>query len=178
MVAGIVLGMKYLHSRTIIHRDLKPGNLLLDQEYRIRICDFGNSKIEACGTRMTTNIAFTNAYVAPEVLLGKDVTRLADVFAFGLILFEMVVGKRAFPKTVSVPQMLVTYSQGIQLEIPSDVRPCVADLMRMCWSVDPASRPTFRDVFLYLKDIEFALFEDVDTAAVMAFISEVENSEY
>jgi serine/threonine protein kinase len=177
IIVGLVLGMKYLHSRNIIHRDLKPGNLLLDEKHRIRICDFGISKIQSCGTTRT-DVAFTIAYVAPEVLFGGTATTKADVFSFGLIIYEMLVGKSAFPRTSTIVDMNAVHHNGVRPEIPSHVGTWITGLIEACWSVDPDDRPTFREIYLRLEEIGFALFEDVDSQAVRMFISDVEDFEY
>jgi serine/threonine protein kinase len=177
MIAGLVLGMRYVHVRDIIHRDLKPANIVLDERYRIRICDFGNSKVEDFGAT-TTNVAATLAYAAPEMILhAQNGTKKADIFAFGLILYEMLTGKRVFDAGLKI---FALHNEGYRPEIPRDVPIRVAQLIKECWSADPSERPTFHDIYVRLDAMGFALFDDMDGDAVRIirkFVEEVETLE-
>jgi serine/threonine protein kinase len=177
MIAGLVLGMKYVHARNVKHRDLKPGNLLLNEQYRILICDFGNSKLEECGTTTTTRKAYTPLYSAPETVLDDQTTRESDVFSFGLIFYEMIVGQTVFPKDTTTRNIVGLHVKQYRPEIPDDVRPPIAELIKECWAMQPSDRPSFDDVYRRLKSIGFAVWEDVDSAAIDAFIGEVESQE-
>jgi serine/threonine protein kinase len=177
MIVGLVLGMRYLHGRGIIHRDLKPANLLLDGQYRILICDFGNAKFESCGT-ISSGVNCTVAYAAPEVLFDDPITRKVDVFSFGLILYEILVGDSVFPKTVTGMKRVVSMqAQDKRPEIPSNIESRVRDLIERCWSPDPSDRLTFREIFMRLDRMGFALFNDVDVEAVRRAVEDMETLE-
>ena len=79
----------------MIHRDLKPANVMLDGAGRVRIMDFG---LAAVG-HVEDVRAGTPAYMAPEQLLGREVTTRSDIFALGLVIYELFTGKRAFTAT-------------------------------------------------------------------------------
>ena len=86
----------YAHRNLIVHRDLKPANILVDGERRVRLLDFGIAKLlddEAAATR-TAAAPLTPAYAAPEQLRGGAVTTATDVYALGLLLFELLAGCR------------------------------------------------------------------------------------
>jgi serine/threonine protein kinase/tetratricopeptide (TPR) repeat protein len=100
---GIAAGLDAAHQQGIVHRDLKPGNVILTGltgGSRPVITDFGLAKLAeqtgGPGTQ-TGTIAGSPDYMAPEQFLGETVTRAADVFAFGLIVYEMVAGTRPYP---------------------------------------------------------------------------------
>jgi serine/threonine protein kinase len=175
MMIGVVLGMKYLHSRNIIHRDLKPGNLLIDENGQIRIADFGTAKLEDCGT--TTDVIGTLAYMAPEALDGSGPTKKFDVFAFGLIIYEILVGESVFPKTGSALQIAGMHVKGIRPDIPKGIHGSVGKLIQQCWSNNPEDRPTFDKIFDKLERDWFPFFKDVDHAACEAFIASVRSEE-
>jgi serine/threonine protein kinase len=176
IVVGIVLGMKYLHSKDIIHGNLKPSKLLIDAEYRVRICDFGSSRIESCGI-VTVNAFGTPIYIAPETLEGEDFTKKVDVFAFGLILYELFVGESVFPLDAAPGRIVRLHIDNFRPEIPSHVSDVVRRVIELCWSKDAESRPSFDEIFDVFKEESFAFYDDVSPSVMMDFISEVEGIE-
>src|SRR5262245_33947136 len=97
----IVAGLVAAHEAGIVHRDLKPANILLDEEDRALITDFGiaRSMTGAGGATMTGMIVGTLEYMAPEQGRGAAVDHRADIYAFGLILMDMLVGRRSMGHT-------------------------------------------------------------------------------
>ena len=92
---GIGTGLAFAHSRGIIHADLKPSNILLDQNDRAKICDFGIARTPAEDSDSPQLFA-TALYVAPERVEGRPATVASDVYGLGLVLYEMLVGKPPF----------------------------------------------------------------------------------
>ena len=86
----ICAGLAAAHERDVIHRDLKPANVMLDGTGKVRITDFG-----LAGTSGEAIRAGTPAYMAPEQLAGNDVTARSDIYALGLVLYEIFTGQRA-----------------------------------------------------------------------------------
>ena len=102
ILVGVSRGMKYLHDRNIIHRDLKPGNILLDNNYRPHISDFGLSKIFETGHSYSqSQIVGTLPYMAPELFRGEKYNRKADVYSFGILMYEVVTDMAAYPELES-----------------------------------------------------------------------------
>ncbi|GJW90909.1 G-type lectin S-receptor-like serine/threonine-protein kinase [Tanacetum coccineum] len=95
---GIARGLVYLHEKCrdcIIHCDIKPENILLDADFHPKIADFGLAKLVGRDfSRVLTTMRGTRGYLAPEWLSGVAITAKADVFSFGMMLFELVTGKR------------------------------------------------------------------------------------
>src|SRR5438552_1902406 len=91
----ICAGLAAAHERGVIHRDLKPGNVMLDGAGKIRITDFGLAGIAATIQGAEVR-AGTPAYMAPEQLAGREVSARSDIYSLGLLLYEILTGKRAF----------------------------------------------------------------------------------
>ncbi|OQR90836.1 cAMP-dependent protein kinase catalytic subunit [Achlya hypogyna] len=89
----VILALEYLHDRMIIYRDLKPENLLIDEEGYIKVVDFGFAKV--CQDR-TYTLCGTPEYLAPELVLGKGHNKGVDYWAYGVLIYEMVVGSSPF----------------------------------------------------------------------------------
>src|SRR6476469_5573782 len=88
----ICAGLAAAHERGVLHRDLKPANVMLDGAGRVRIMDFS---LAAAG-EVTDIRAGTPAYMAPEQLAGQEVSARSDIYALGLVLYEIFTGRRAF----------------------------------------------------------------------------------
>lgn len=99
IVEQIASGLMLAHSEGIVHRDIKPGNILLDQENNAYLSDFGIAKIltetEEHDLRSQL-LQGTPTYISPEQVTGDDITPQADIYALGLVIFEMLTGRKAF----------------------------------------------------------------------------------
>eukprot|EP01092_Planopodium_desertum_P013001 TRINITY_DN6173_c0_g2_i3.p1 TRINITY_DN6173_c0_g2~~TRINITY_DN6173_c0_g2_i3.p1 ORF type:complete len:346 (-),score=25.79 TRINITY_DN6173_c0_g2_i3:111-1061(-) len=139
---------------TIVHRDLKSLNLLVDENFTIKVCDFGLSRFATGAANLSTlgKLRGTYAYSAPEVYFGEPFTVKADVFSVGIILWEMVyrvmVGKYAMPYS-EYPRLVFDFQIIIQVAkhklrptIPAGCPEILADLIRSCWDQEPKKRPT------------------------------------
>jgi hypothetical protein len=98
IAVGVARGLAYLHDKCrerIIHCDIKPENILLDESLGAKLADIGMAKLVGRGfSRVLTTVRGTPGYLAPEWLAGAPVTVKADVYSFGLVLFELVSGRR------------------------------------------------------------------------------------
>ncbi|MGC2673155.1 MAG: serine/threonine-protein kinase [Candidatus Acidiferrum sp.] len=138
----ICAGLAAAHERGVIHRDLKPANVMLDGAGKIRITDFGLAGI-AASIQGADIRAGTPAYMAPEQLAGKEVTARSDIYSLGLILYEILTGKRAF-EAATLPELIKLREQGT-LTNPStlvrDLDPLIERVILRCLESDPAKRP-------------------------------------
>jgi len=138
----ICAGLSAAHGRGVIHRDLKPANLMLDSSGRIRITDFGLASI-AASIEASDVRAGTPAYMAPEQLEGKEVTVKSDLYSLGLVLYEILTGKRAFNAT-TLPELIRQRESSVPANpsaIVRDLDPLIERVILRCLEKEPAQRP-------------------------------------
>ena len=149
-------GLEYAHERGIVHRDLKPANVKVRPDETVKILDFGLAKAleesPASGTINTSPtltaaatregiILGTAAYMAPEQARGKPVDKRADVWAFGVVLYEMLTGRQAFGgETVSDTLAAVITKEPDWEALPPSTPPRIGQLLRRCLTKDPKQR--------------------------------------
>jgi len=138
----ICLGLAAAHDAGMLHRDLKPANIMIDGRGRVRITDFGLAGLADELARDGSN-AGTPAYMAPEQLAGGRVSVRSDVYALGLVLYEIFTGKRAFPATsiTELKQMHESASLTTPSDLVRDLDPAVERVVLHCLERDPEQRP-------------------------------------
>jgi len=138
----ICAGLAAAHERGVIHRDLKPANVMLDGAGKVRITDFGLASL-AAGIKGADARAGTPAYMAPEQLAGREVTAKSDIYSLGLILYEILTGKRAFEAS-TIPELTKLRESG-RITNPSalvrDLDPLIERVILRCLEKDPEKRP-------------------------------------
>jgi tRNA A-37 threonylcarbamoyl transferase component Bud32 len=142
LVAQIASALDHLHARGIVHRDVKPGNALVTEDGRVKITDFGIARSEDPSQTLDTEVYGTPYYMAPEQIQGQPVDGRSDVFSLGVVLYEMLTGKRPFPgSTVAQVTHRIVYGDPEEAEV--DGRPLPAALqqvLRGALARDPADR--------------------------------------
>ena len=136
-------GLQAAHDRGVIHRDLKPQNIMMNKRGQVVIMDFGLAAIadQLTGAEVHNG---TPAYMAPEQLKGAEVTARSDIYALGLVLYEIFTGKRPFDGQ-SVKQLLEQQESGHLPNMTSgtaEVDRAVEKAIRRCLEPDPAKRPS------------------------------------
>jgi hypothetical protein len=136
----ICAGLAAAHERGVVHRDLKPGNVMIDGRGRARIADFGLAGVLGAGDGLR---AGTPAYMAPEQLRGGETGVASDLYALGLVLYELYTGKRAF-KGETLAE--IARSRDTAPPSPSSLveglNPAVERVIQRCLESDPRMRPT------------------------------------
>ncbi len=138
----ICAGVAAAHGKGVIHRDLKPQNIMMDKRGEIVIMDFGLAAIaDQLSGREARN--GTPAYMAPEQLKGSEVTAKSDIYAVGLVLYELFTGRRAYEGN-TLQKLLEQQESGhltSMSSIATDIDPAVEKVIRRCLNADPAKRP-------------------------------------
>jgi len=139
--------MAYLHSKKILHLDLKPLNILVTQEYHIKVSDFGFSK-QLLSNAMTHNAkGETPIFSAPEIFLPKvQKSYSTDIYSFGMVLFQLfTLTKPPFDlgNQLTPFELAISVSMGNRPPFPSNIQlpKCAIELIEKCWSHKPEKRP-------------------------------------
>ena len=149
-------GLEAAHEKGVIHRDLKPANIKVTPEGQVKILDFGLAKAleaEIPDSSLSQSPTLTNAatqagvilgtaaYMSPEQARGKPTDRRADIWAIGVVLFEMLSGKRAFEgEDISMVLAHVLSQEPNWEKLPADLSPRLGDLLERCLRKDPTLR--------------------------------------
>jgi len=138
-------GMRYVHGSNKIHRDMKSLNLLVDERNSVKVADFGESR--NMNFEMTQGTG-TYTWMAPEVLTSKNYTAKADVFSFGIILWELLTEK--FPE-----RSMQDVERGTIPDVPPEYAhkyPEFVLVIKMCCRHDPNKRPSFNTIVHHLQN--------------------------
>jgi serine/threonine protein kinase len=136
--------LDHIHSKKIIHRDVKPENVHIDRSGKVKMMDFGIAKPEGVALTRAGFTLGTPYYMAPEQVLGRTVTPETDVYAFGLVVFELLTGQRAIEggKVDQIFEQILYKHVDLQplrdLRVPSQL----IELVERCISKQPAQRPS------------------------------------
>jgi serine/threonine protein kinase len=172
VICGIVLGMRYMHSHGFHHRDLKPGNLLLSENWRVLIADFGNG-VDEYADATSSVCGGTVCYAAPEMFEEGQQTKKVDVCSFGIILYEILVGRPLFCYGTSPFDVLRWWRQEMIPDIHDGVLPEMRDLILRCMSRNPDKRPSFDEILHTLEDDQFHVVSGADIEEVTAYVQGV-----
>jgi serine/threonine-protein kinase len=135
-------GLAAAHEKGVLHRDLKPGNIMLDGRGEVRITDFGLAAIAGSVSGAEARQG-TPAYMAPEQLAGREASVRSDIWALGLVLYEMLTGKRAFEarSVVELERMQQETAPASLTAVVRDVDPATERAILRCLAPDPKHRP-------------------------------------
>ena len=150
-------GMAYLHAKGLLHRDLKSANLLVDEAFRVKVGDFGLAR--RVGTLAVavplTGQCGTFQYMAPEVLACAPYNKSADVYSFGVLLWELLEEQLPYAGLQPAQVVVAVMQQHVRPELDPNWSPELQALLRECWHPDAARRPTFAALVERLPPIPF-----------------------
>lgn len=189
IAVGAAKGLAFLHGedQPVIYRDFKTSNILLDSDYTAKLSDFGLAKDgpEGDDTHVSTRVMGTHGYAAPEYVMTGHLTTMNDIYSFGVVLLELMTGKRAVDKSrPSREQNLVEWARPLlkdsrnlnrimdsrlEGQFSTEGAKKVAELAYHCLSHSPKCRPTMNNV---VKILELALeFNNIPVGSFMCIVS-------
>ncbi|CAB1105815.1 unnamed protein product [Ectocarpus sp. CCAP 1310/34] len=140
----VARGMTFLHDKGILHRDLKSANVLMFTNGRLKICDFGLSKVKTyLSSRPTRGAVGTTQWMSPEEMNESPANELTDVYSFGVLCFEVVTRTEPFKGRIPAHVIRAVLYENERPQIPegASAAPEVVPLMEQCWRQDPVERP-------------------------------------
>ena len=156
LMATVARAVHYAHERGVLHRDLKPSNILLDQDGSPHLTDFGIAKLmdEETALTQTAELLGTPSYMAPEQAAGKPISRSADIYSLGAILYELLTGRPPFEgrRPVEILRRVMEQEPTHPSLINASVDRDLAIICLKCLDKDPARR--YRSALEFAEDLE------------------------
>ena len=148
-IIQLIRALQYLHSHRVIHRDLKLGNLFLNDKMELKVGDFGlATKLDFEGERKKT-VCGTPNYIAPEVLYGTGHSYEVDIWAIGVIIYTLLIGKPPF----ETREVKTTYTKikkaDFSFPITSKISVAAKNIIKKILVLDPKKRPSLNELLSY-----------------------------
>ncbi|XP_018569840.1 tyrosine-protein kinase Abl isoform X4 [Anoplophora glabripennis] len=161
----IASGMSYLESRCFIHRDLAARNCLVGENHLVKVADFGLARLMRDDTYTAhAGAKFPIKWTAPEGLAYNKFSTKSDVWAFGILLWEIATyGMSPYPG-VDLTDVYHMLEKGYRMECPPGCPPKIYELMRQCWQWNANDRPMFKEIHHALENMfqESSITEEVE----------------
>ncbi len=148
------MSLQYLHKKKILHCDLKSQNILLNDDWTVKICDFGLARYKEKFQKDNHGKIGTPHWMAPEILRGEKYEEAADVYSFGVILWEMLTGDIPYMgRSISQITGIVGYHKE-KLHVPERCNKHLRKIVNNCMLYEPQRRPNFDHILAYIERIE------------------------
>jgi serine/threonine protein kinase len=154
ILESTIYKLEIVHNVNIIHRDYYSGNILISNDFSSTLCDLGISKSSMGNDEEIYGII---PYVAPEILKRQNYTIASDIYGFGMIMWELMTGRRPFWNQDHDVDLIIKVCDGLRPPIVTNAPEGYIDLMQSCWNSDPNKRPTateLREKIVIMKNNE------------------------
>jgi len=155
LVKGMAAGMLHLHREGLIHRDLAARNILLGSGFQVKITDFGLARPNAentGGNNKTKSETGPLKWMSPEAIKNRSYSKASDVWAFGVVLYEVLSRQDPYPDLDPVQAALEVTHSNLRLPIPPYAPVIVSEIMAGCFQTSADKRPSFAAVYERLRD--------------------------
>ncbi|KAF0699622.1 Aste57867_9805 [Aphanomyces stellatus] len=139
MIMDVARGLQFLHSFNIVHRDLKSLNLLITDEGRVKLADFGIAKVAQ--DEFMTRCCGTYQWMAPEVIVSQSYSVSADIYSFGVVMWEICEASVPFADTPAALVAMAVIQENKRPTISPNIPTPLKDLIARCWHKDAGIRP-------------------------------------
>jgi eukaryotic-like serine/threonine-protein kinase len=131
IVSEVTLALDYAHSQGVVHRDIKPGNIMLLEDGRVKVTDFGIAQVVDATQTRTGVILGTPSYMSPEQLAGKEVDGRSDLFSLGIVFYELLTGTKPFKgENISATLYAITHTAHPPVsEVVPDMPACCSAIV-------------------------------------------------
>src|ERR1051325_3211539 len=146
---GVINGLKNMHNADIIHKDYHSGNIFIG--YFVMTGDLGISK--SAIEEDDEEIYGVIPYVAPEIFKGQKYTKASDIYGFGMIMWELMTGRRPFWDQNHDTNLIIEICEGLRPPTITNTPKDYIELMQICWHSDPNKRPTADKIYVKMIDI-------------------------
>jgi serine/threonine-protein kinase len=149
----VARALEYIHSRKIIHRDIKPDNVHIDASGKVKLMDFGIAKAEGLHLTRTGFAVGTPYYMSPEQVRGEPATESMDIYAFGILLFELLTGQKPVEGDTLERLFYAILNEPLKAEpmVEAGAPAAIVDLVLRCTAKKPEGRPrSFTEVIAEL----------------------------
>jgi serine/threonine-protein kinase len=142
LMSQLLAALEYAHASGIVHRDIKPSNLIVDRHGALKVADFGVARVDTSNLTTVGMVIGTPSYMSPEQCKGRDADARSDLFSAGVVLYELLTGRKPFTGTVEAIAHKICYedppppSTVSPIKLPEAVDPVVATAL----AKDPAKR--------------------------------------
>ncbi|TVU22760.1 hypothetical protein EJB05_32478 [Eragrostis curvula] len=152
----VARGLEYIHSQGIVHRDIKPENILFDENFCVKIADFGIACEETLCDVLVEDEG-TYRWMAPEMIKQKAYNRKVDVYSFGLLLWEMVSGRIPYENLTPYQVAYAVANRNMKPTIPPECPSALRPLIEQCCALQPDKRPDFWQIVKVLEQFHSVL---------------------
>ncbi|EXX57695.1 Cdc15p [Rhizophagus irregularis DAOM 197198w] len=146
ILLDVASGLDLIHEKELIHRDLHVGNILMSSDYAM-ITDFGLCKpADNVSENKKNHIYGVLPYIAPEILRGQNYTKAADIYSFGIIMYEAISGLPPYHDLSNDENLAIKICQGLRPRFKIKVPQLIVHLVKKCLDENPSNRPTSEEI--------------------------------
>lgn len=162
MANDVASAIAFLHSKNMIHRDIKSDNLLISENWNVKLCDFGLSRsVSEPKKKQRMTLCGTDDFMAPEVTLGMDYDSACDIFSYGMFLCELILREKIEDVLPRGPETFFGIdSEKFLTLVPPDAPPEMVSIALKCCEYEPSKRPDAKQILQSLQPLVEQYFPD------------------